>query len=119
MVRSEFHELKPARNKCARRRGLRLSCCLRYVLFGINEFLVNGSTANLFTGVLTGIPKGKYDLTLVARPYAKSKGTYYYGDPISGNLRELALEIKNGGGYNALTDAQKAIIDTFAENKAE
>ena len=83
-----------------------------------NNYEVNGSTANLFTGVLTGIPKGKYDLTLVARPYAKSKGTYYYGDPISGNLRELALEIKNGGGYSALTDAQKVIIDTFAENKA-
>lgn len=85
-----------------------------------NNYEVNGSTANLFTGVLTGIPKGKYDLTLVARPYAKSEGgTYYYGEPISGNVRELALEIKNGGGYNALTDAQKAIIDTFAENKAE
>ncbi len=84
-----------------------------------NNYEVNGSTANLFTGVLTGIPKGKYDLTLVARPYAKSKGTYYYGEPISGNVQAVALEIKNSGRYDSLKAEQQAIVDDFAENKAE
>ena len=85
-----------------------------------NNYDVNGSTANLFTGVLTGIPKGKYHLNLVARPYAKSSdGKYYYGEPISGNVNELAIEIKNNTElYNSLKPEQKAIIDEFAANAA-
>lgn len=70
--------------------------------------------------VLTGIPKGKYDLTLVARPYAMTDdGTYYYGEPISGNVQELAKAVQGSDDYNNLSDEKKAIIDAFAGNKAE
>lgn len=80
------------------------------------NYSVGDDTADLFTGVLTGIPKGRYDLNLVARPYAKSGTTYYYGEPISGNVQAVALEIKNSGRYDSLKAEQKAIVDGFAEN---
>ena len=83
------------------------------------NYSVGDDTANLFTGVLTGIPKGKYDLNLVARPYAKSGTTYYYGEPISGNVQAVAKAVQGSEDYNNLSAEKKAIIDAFAENKAE
>lgn len=76
------------------------------------------STATLFTGVLTGIPAGKYHLNLVARPYAlKSDGTYVYGESMVGNVREVALALqKDEQRYNSLSDAEKALIDSFVNN---
>lgn len=78
------------------------------------------STATLFTGVLTGIPAGKYHLNLVARPYAlKSDGTYVYGESMVGNVKDVALALKNDEQhYNSLSDAEKALIDSFVNNIA-
>ena len=83
------------------------------------NYSVGDDTANLFTGVLTGIPKGKYDLNLVARPYAKSGTTYYYGEPISGNVQAVAKAVQGSEDYNNLSAEKKAIIDAFAANAAE
>lgn len=79
------------------------------------------STATLFTGVLTGIPAGKYHLNLVARPYAlKSDGTYVYGESMVGNVKDVALSVKNDTQhYNLLSDAEKALIDSFVNNVAD
>lgn len=79
------------------------------------------STATLFTGVLTGIPAGKYHLNLVARPYAlKSDGTYVYGESMVGNVKDVALALKNDEQhYNSLSDAEKALIDSFVNNVAD
>ena len=79
------------------------------------------NTATLFTGVLTGIPAGKYDLNLVARPYAlRSDGTYVYGESMVGNVRDVALSVKNDTQhYNSLSDAEKALIDSFVNNVAD
>ena len=79
------------------------------------------NTATLFTGVLTGIPAGKYDLNLVARPYAlRSDGTYVYGESMVGNVRDVALSVKNDTQhYNSLSDAEKALIDSFVNNAAD
>ncbi len=91
---------------------------------GSANFIYNKSyldnTATLFTGVLTGIPAGKYDLNLVARPYAlKSDGTYVYGESMVGNVRDVALAVKNDTQrYNSLSDAEKALIDSFVNNIA-
>ena len=79
------------------------------------------NTATLFTGVLTGIPAGKYHLNLVARPYAlKSDGTYVYGESMVGNVKDVALALKNDEQhYNSLSDAEKALIDSFVNNVAD
>ena len=99
-------------------------CKAAYKSDGSANFIYNkgylDNSATLFTGVLTGIPAGKYDLNLVARPYAlKNDGTYVYGESMVGNVRDVALEVKNDAErYNSLSDAEKSLIDGFVNNKA-
>ena len=49
-----------------------------------------------FTGVYVGIPETKeaYTMQITGRSYVKVNGTYYYGTPVTKNVYEVAIAIK-------------------------
>ncbi len=64
----------------------------------------------VIAGVLYGIPEKCYDYKLVCRAYALSHNKYYYGEPITRSIREVALELVESGAANSLSEEYKEFI---------
>lgn len=62
-----------------------------------------------FTAILTGIPEENYGDTLVARPYIKIGGMYFYGRAREMSMKSVAEDLKTN--YDSLTDAEKELVD--------
>ena len=62
-----------------------------------------------FTAILTGIPEENYGDTLVARPYLKIGGLYFYGRAREMSMKSVAEDLK--ANYDSLTDAEKELVD--------
>ena len=62
-----------------------------------------------FTAILTGIPEENYGDTLVARPYIKIGGLYFYGRAREMSMKSVAEDLKTN--YDSLTDAEKELVD--------
>ena len=62
-----------------------------------------------FTAILTGIPEENYGDTLVARPYIKIGGLYFYGRAREMSMKSVAEDLK--ANYDLLTDAEKELVD--------
>ena len=62
-----------------------------------------------FTAILTGIPEENYGDTLVARPYIKIGGLYFYGRAREMSMKSVAEDLK--ANYDSLTDAEKELVD--------
>ena len=62
-----------------------------------------------FTAILTGIPEENYGDTLVARPYLKICGLYFYGRAREMSMKSVAEDLK--ANYDSLTDAEKELVD--------
>jgi len=65
-----------------------------------------------FTAVLVGITEDKYETKFVGRPYVKIGTEYFYGEPVTRNIKEVAKAVADGG-YKGLDDAQKAYINNI------
>lgn len=78
-------------------------------------YLDNDDEKITFTGVVSNIPEGNYDVELVARAYLKfvcdKETVVVYGDTTSSSINMSAQAIKNSDDYEYLSEEQKAILE--------
>ena len=65
-----------------------------------------------FTAVIYNLPAGYEQDVLVARPFVKIDGVYYYGTPVAKSIYEVAVAVK-AGGYSGLSEYQIQKIDAI------
>ena len=74
----------------------------------------NADNNTFFAAALVGMKAANYKDVLVVRPYFKSAdGIYYYGEPMSASIYDVAKTKSESDEFGSYTDDQKAVINAI------